>query len=236
MPPVIDDNTRRLASLLKALPAENECDPYPGATLLGHTIREKLVSAAVQDAALSITYRDHLPGLMVVDYFAHVLAGEMKICDNLRFIVEQARTRNPRPMLTLPLILVECGLRLKELPPDHLQSPATARRFQAREALPATLRPPEPFYLALAVMQREQLQPRHQEALCRAGSRQQIKAVVFTDAVLSLTPSEPAGQALERGDFLDASVHAAAALADWVTPALLQQHLTSLLSDQEQET
>src|SRR4051812_7732266 len=99
MPPLIDDHTRRLAPLLKALPAEHPTDPYPGATLLGHTVREKLVSAAVQGAGLSITYRHHLPGLMVVDYFAHVLAGEMKICDNLRFIVDQARSRNPRPML-----------------------------------------------------------------------------------------------------------------------------------------
>src|SRR3954464_14316341 len=112
---MIDDPLRRLAATLKALPEEQEREPPPGADLLGFTFQQKLVAPAILDAHLSIAYADHLKGLVLVDYFVHVLAGTVKLLDNLRYMVDQARKKNPKPMLTLPLILAECGLLLREL-------------------------------------------------------------------------------------------------------------------------
>src|SRR4051794_31892000 len=149
MTPPLDEATRRLAGLLKALPVEQDRDPYPGATLLGHVFRLKLVAPPLHDAHLHIAPGDHLKALAVLDFFARVLVGDWKVLDNLRYILDQARARNPRPLLTLPLLLVECGLLLQELGPD---APADADvRDRAAESS-RDLRPPrpaDPFFLAL---------------------------------------------------------------------------------------
>ncbi len=229
MTPVIDEPVRRLAATLKGLPPEQDRDPPPGLNLPGHTIQQKLVSPEVIGAHLSITYLDHLKGQVVVDYFVQVLAGELKLLDNLRFIVEQAKKKNPKPMMSMPLVLVECGLRLRELPPDHLHSPDVRRRFDARDTTAGAARAADPYYLAVASHLAAQIAPECRDALAAAGTRQQVKAVLFADAVLALGDAPAARQALASGDSFGASVAAAEALRDLSTPELLQKHLVPFL-------
>jgi hypothetical protein len=227
------EDLRLLAARLKALPIEQDPDPEPGSNLLSYTFRRKLVAADVQDAHLSIAYSDYLKALAAVDYFVHVPAGETRLLDNLRYIVDQARARNPRPMLTLSLILVESGLRLRELPEDLLRSADVRRRYDARDAAPdpaALARPAEPFYLALAALLVEQVDAGRRPPLTQAATRQAIKAVLFTDAVLQLGPVPEAEQALAAGDPFAASIAAAGALRTLATPQLLQQHLEPVLT------
>jgi hypothetical protein len=235
MTTLINDSLRRLAATLKALPNEQDRDPPPGLNLPGHTYQQKLVSPEIIEAHLSITYQDHLKGQVVVDYFTHVLAGERKVLDNLLFIVEEARKKNAKPMLSLPLILVECGVRLRELAADHLRSPDVRRRFDARNARPDATKvaqAADPYYLAVAALVAEQVAPSHRELLSRAGARQDLKAILFADAALALGESAEARQALAASDFPGASIAAAEALKLLATPDLLHKQLELLLAGQ----
>jgi hypothetical protein len=230
---LIDDNLRRLAALLKALPLESDRDPPPGLNLPGQTFQQKLVAPPILEAHLSIFYNDHLKGQVVVDYFGHVLLGDLKIMDNLRFITEEARKKNPKPMLPLPLILAECGLLLRELPPDYLRSGDVRRRRDARDARPDATkisRAADPYYLAIAALVQQQVSAPLQEFLNGTQSRQDLKALLFTDGVLALGDSPPARQCLAAGDYLAASVAAAETVRDLSTPEMLQRHLATLFT------
>jgi hypothetical protein len=231
--PRIDDNLRRLGALLKVLPGESDRDPPPGLNLPGHTFQQKLVAPPILEAHLSIFYNDHLKGQVVVDYFGHVLLGDLKILDNLRFITEKAREKNPKPMLTLPLILAECGLLLQELPPDHLRSADVRRRWDARNAQPGPAKTPraaDRYYLGIAALVQQQLAAAQQPFLAEVRSRQDVKALLFTDGVLALGDSAEARQYLAAGDFLAASVAAGEALRDLSTPEMLRPHLAALFT------
>src|SRR5262249_12287877 len=155
---------------------------YPGASLVGHSFRAKLVRKPILDAQLHIAHDDHLRGLVALDLFLHVLAGEAKLLDNLRFILERARERNPRPLLTLPLILVGAGWGLRELGPAALDASAVAQRAASGDTRPdpaLVARPPEPFYLGVAMLVREQVGAARYERLAQAKSLVDVQALLF---------------------------------------------------------
>ena len=57
---------------------------------------ERLVSPKVLEASISLHYDAYLKGLLWLDYFTTVLAGQTDVLGNLRFIKEEMKKKSEK--------------------------------------------------------------------------------------------------------------------------------------------
>lgn len=212
-----------LADLLKGLPEES--GPIPNADLPTSTFLQKLVAPEILRVHPSVFYDDYLKGLVALDCFALTLVGDLRILDNLGVITTELARRRPKPMLSLGLLLVECGLLARELPPDHFRRPDLRRRYDARDSA-GTPRPADPYYQALAALVANQVRPPARARLARAATRSEVKALVFADAALALTGTAPPADPPDACAF---AIAAAESLRDFATRELFHRHFEETL-------
>lgn len=230
MKAVSDPGLRRAAAVLRWVPEEHEGEMPPAFDLTVATCVRKTVPPDVLAANLSIDYGSYLRALVSIDVFCRVVAGDGKALENLKVIQAELAKGNAKAMMTLGLVLVELGLRARELPEDRFAVADVRRRFDARDARPdaATLaRGPEPFMLGAASLLLAPLAASTRVHLAAAKSRMDVKAAVFADAAATLGPVPGMDAALGAGDFARAAAAAGLALRGAATRELLEREMAA---------
>ena len=229
----IDEISRHLGSLIKGFPSYHHKRLASSLDVSRRTFMEKLVSPKILAAGLSLHYDAYLKGLLWIDYFTTILAGTTDVLENLNYIKIEMGKKNVKPLVPGNLALVATGAWAYNLPEKSFRSAAVEKRWallDENSSIAGELSEVGPFYLALGAMVSSFMSGWRREVLPLYTTRLELQALIFIDAVISMT-AVPNGQKLVKEKrILQASVEAANSLMAFSTPDRLREHLEPALA------
>ena len=229
----IDEISRHLGSLIKGFPSYHHKRLASSLDVSRRTFMEKLVSPKILAAGVSLHYDCYLKGLLWLDYFTTILAGTTDLLDNLKYIKEEMGKKSVKPLVPGNLALVATGAWAFNLPEDSFRSAELEKRWTTldeKSVLAGELSKVGPFYLALGAMVSSFASGWRREAIPLFTTRLELQALIFIDAVISLTAVPNGRQLVEEKKLMQASVEAVKSLMAYSTPDRLREHLEPALA------
>jgi len=187
-----EDLLERLGKLLKCLPNEHDKEYTRRFQLQHNTFFQKLIPTSVLENELEIVEDDYLKSLVSLEYLTNVIFSERKLIENLEKLQEVLVkvTKGTRRM-DIGIISAEIGLYALDKPDLNKTSLSKIReRYNARNiAPPVSAKPAEPYYIAIAKMVYDLVSDENKPELAKAAGKNNLKALVFTDSMLSYIDS-----------------------------------------------
>jgi hypothetical protein len=224
------DAALRLGARLRCAPLEDEFEYRFMLDLTANTFLGKLVPKRVMDRKLDLVPGQYFRGLLVLSYATTVLfeEGGEKLLSNLGVLHAELKKANRKAAMPTALLATEIALFAREQPIDES---AARDRHRAQGGAPCAcdLAQLEPYYEAGGFMLLDQLAAK--EAAARIGTKADLAAAVFTEALGGLQGSEAAtaalGQRLLAGEHCEASLAALRGAAAHVSVADLERYFAS---------
>ena len=229
----IDEISRHLGSLIKGLSSYQHNKLASSLDVTRRTFMEKLVSPKILAAGVSLHYDAYLKGLLWLDYFTTILAGTTDVLENLQYIKKEMGKKKVKPLVPGNLALVATGAWAYNLAEDSFNSAEVEKRwasFDEKSPIAGELAKVGPYYLALGTMVSSFVSGWRREVLPLFTTRLELQALIFVDAVISLTAVPNGRQLVEEKKLRQASVEAAKSLMAYSTPDRLREHLEPALA------
>jgi len=207
---------QRMGKLLKNMPDENKTDYMVAFNFNHNTFFHKLIGKNVLERDMYIEPDDFFKGLVFVDYLTNALSGEEKVVDNLSYIYTEIKKKKKDAKLNLELILLETGLYVKEKDDFFKKEMNSIRKRYNNDSKvdfsSKDLKPADPYYESMGHMVCDLVGDENKEELENVESRNELKALVFSDCIYNHLSEEDAKknikEKIKKKDFLGASIAA----------------------------
>lgn len=182
------------------------------------TVLQNLVRPAVLQAKVTVAKKDFFKAILFLDYFTEVVAGRGTVLDDIGVIVEELDNMADYLDPDLIVLVRYCGLFINsDLNGKRFFRKASIRNLRRRHDLTnAQITWPDSdaldlFHNAVGRLVADQISdPRIRGALEALVGRNDLRAAILADAVLTALPADEVGDAalaaLADGDVLTAAV------------------------------